>query len=84
MVYNTFVVRFLPDTSHRTEILRLSPLASLEPFVRHKVKHIHFVGGGGDAMSREQGPVAFGVTGCDRPRLAPAADGIASTVDGPR
>lgn len=42
--------------------------------MRHKVKHIHFVGRGGAAMSREQGPVTFVVTGCDRPRMAPAAD----------
>jgi hypothetical protein len=52
--------------------------------MRHKVKRIHFVGRGGVAMSREQGPVTLEVTGCDRPRLAPAADGVASTVDDPR
>ena len=39
----------------------------------HKVRHVHFVGIGGAAMSRKQGPVTFFVTGCDRPRLAPAA-----------
>ena len=44
--------------------------------MRHKVKHVHFVGRGGAAMSREQGPAAFGATGCDRPRVAPAADSV--------
>lgn len=29
--------------------------------MRHKVKHVHFVGIGGAAMSREQGPAAVGV-----------------------
>ena len=42
--------------------------------MRHKVKHVYFVGGGGAAMSRERGPAAVGATGCDRPRVAPAAD----------
>ena len=41
--------------------------------MKHKVKHVHFVGIGGVAMSREQGPVTSWVTGCDRRRLAPAA-----------
>jgi hypothetical protein len=50
--------------------------------MKHKVKHIHFVGGGGAAMSREQGPVTFSVTGCDRPRLAPAADASAACDPG--
>jgi hypothetical protein len=45
--------------------------------MKHKLKHVHFIGGGGVAMSREQGPVALVVTGCDRPRLAPAADAVA-------
>ena len=40
--------------------------------MRHKVKHVHFAGGGGAAMSREQGPATVGATGCDRPRVAPA------------
>lgn len=41
--------------------------------MRHKVKHVHFVGIGGVAMSREQGPAGL-LAGCDRLRLAPAAD----------
>jgi UDP-N-acetylmuramate-alanine ligase len=48
----------------------------------HKVEHVHFVGMGGVAMSREQGPVTFSVTGCDRPRLAPAAAATGSWVVG--
>jgi hypothetical protein len=44
--------------------------------MRHKVKHVHFVGIGGAAMSREQGPAAVGATGCDRPRVASAADSV--------
>jgi hypothetical protein len=42
--------------------------------MKHKVKHVHFIGGGGDAKSRKQGPVAALATGCDRPQLAPSAD----------
>jgi len=42
--------------------------------MKHKVKRVHFVGGGGADTSRKQGPVAFFATGCDRPRVAPAAD----------
>ena len=38
--------------------------------MKHKVNHIHFVGKGGVATSREQGPL----WGCDRPRVARAAD----------
>jgi hypothetical protein len=38
-----------------------------------QAQHVHFAGMGGAAMSRKQGPVTFWVTGCDRPRLAPAA-----------
>jgi hypothetical protein len=34
--------------------------------MKHKVKHVHFVGRGGTAASREQGPPR----GCDRPRVA--------------
>jgi hypothetical protein len=41
--------------------------------MKHKVKHVHFVGRGGVTMSRELGPV-FLATGWDRPRLVPAAD----------
>lgn len=41
--------------------------------MRRKVKHVHFVGIGGAAVSREQGPAGL-KAGCDRPRLAPAAD----------
>ncbi len=44
--------------------------------MRHKVKHVHFVGRGGAAMSREQEPAAVGATGCDRPRVTPAADSM--------
>lgn len=42
--------------------------------MRHKVKHVHFVDIGGAAASSEQGPVAGYATGCERPRVAPAAD----------
>jgi len=53
--------------------------------MRHKVKHVHFVGRGGAAMSREQGPIAVGATECDRPRVAPAADSEVLIIsDGPR
>jgi hypothetical protein len=53
--------------------------------MKHKVKHVHFVGKGGAAMSREQGPVAVGATGCDRPRVAPAADSVMLIhLDGPQ
>lgn len=38
--------------------------------MKHKVRHVHFVGIGGIAMSREQGPR---LRGCDRPRMASAA-----------
>jgi hypothetical protein len=44
--------------------------------MKHKVKHVHFVGIGGVAMSRKQGPIAASAMGCDRPRLALAADGL--------
>jgi hypothetical protein len=40
--------------------------------MKHKVRRIHFVGRGGVDASREQGPR---LRGCDRPRVAPAADG---------
>jgi hypothetical protein len=42
--------------------------------VPRKTKHVHFVGGGGADLSREQGPVDIGSTGCDRPRMEPTAD----------
>ncbi len=42
--------------------------------MKYKVKRVHFVGIGGADTSRKQGPVAFFATGCDRPRVAPAAD----------
>jgi hypothetical protein len=41
--------------------------------MKYKVKRVHFVSIGGTDTSRKQGPVAFGVTGCDRPRAASAA-----------
>jgi hypothetical protein len=51
----------------------------------HKVNHVHFVGMGGAAMSREQGPVTCAVTGCDRPRLAlTAAVTVSPDVGGAR
>jgi hypothetical protein len=50
--------------------------------MKHKVKHVHFVGIGGVAMSREQGPVTYGVTGSARPRLAPAAAATVSSGAG--
>ena len=39
--------------------------------MKHKVRRIHFVGIGGTDASREQGPR---LRGCDRPRVASAAD----------
>ena len=42
--------------------------------MKHKVKRVHFVGIGGTAASRKQGPVALCAAGCDRPRAASAAD----------
>ena len=42
--------------------------------MKYKVKQVHFVGIGGAATSKKQGPVTFFVTGCDWPRVAPAAD----------
>ena len=50
--------------------------------MKYKVKRVHFVGIGGADTSRKQGPVTFGVTGCDRPRVAPAAGFIVSTDRG--
>ena len=48
--------------------------------MRHKVKHVHFVGIGETAASREQGPLR----GCDRPRAASAAGLVALTIGGQR
>jgi hypothetical protein len=48
--------------------------------MRHKVKPVHFVGMGGTAASREQGPVAVFAKGCDRPRAASAAECVMSKV----
>jgi hypothetical protein len=45
--------------------------------MKYKVKRVHFVGIGGADTSRKQGPAALGAAGCDRPRVAPAADGLA-------
>ena len=45
--------------------------------MKYKVKRVHFVGIGGTATSRKQGPVALVATGCDRPRVASAAGCIA-------
>ena len=39
--------------------------------MKHKINHIHCVGQGGVDTSREQGPRA---RGCERPRVARAAD----------
>ena len=47
--------------------------------MKYKVKRVHFVGIGGTDTSRKQGPVAFGATGCDRPRVASAAGFAAQT-----
>ena len=41
--------------------------------MKYKVKRVHFVGMGGADTSGKQGPVTIYVTGCDRPRVAPAA-----------
>jgi hypothetical protein len=40
--------------------------------MKYKVKKVHFVGIGGADMSSEQGPARS--AGCERPRVAPAAD----------
>jgi hypothetical protein len=45
--------------------------------MKHKVRQIHFVGGGGTAASREQGPR---LRGRDRPRVASAADGRSGVI----
>jgi hypothetical protein len=45
--------------------------------MKYKVKRVHFVGKGGTDTSRKQGPAALGATGCDRPRVASAADEFA-------
>jgi len=47
--------------------------------MKYKVKRVHFVSIGGTDTSRKQGPVAFGATGCDRPRVASAAGFAAQT-----
>ena len=47
--------------------------------MKYKVKRVHFVGTGGTAASRKQGPAAPGAAGCDRPRAASAA-GIAAQM----
>jgi hypothetical protein len=41
--------------------------------MKHKVRHVHYVGGGGTAMRREQCLPPIGGR-CDRPRMAWAAD----------
>jgi hypothetical protein len=48
--------------------------------MRHKVKHVHFVGMGGTDASREQGPLGLETRGCDRPRVASAAGRVMSKV----
>ena len=48
--------------------------------MRHKVKHVHFVGSGGTDASREQGPP----WGCDRPRAASTAVDFALTEREPQ
>gem|GEM_PF-5519341 len=58
---------------------RLCRVAGKElPPMKHKVKHVHFVGIGGTAESREQGPLAVFARGCDRPRSAWAAGCVVS------
>ena len=47
--------------------------------MKYKVKHVHFVGGGGADTSRKPGPLTLAVRGCDWPRVAPAAGHIALT-----
>jgi len=59
---------------------RSTPLAARyqEPqTMKHKVKHVHFVGMGGTDASREQGPLGAGTRGWDRPRAASAAGCVA-------
>jgi hypothetical protein len=41
--------------------------------MKHKIKHVHFVGIGGAAMSSEQGP-AMCMAGCERLRVGLPAD----------
>ncbi len=42
--------------------------------MKHKVRHVHFVGIGGMTASRERVPAApFGAVGGDRPRAGSAA-----------
>ncbi len=50
--------------------------------MKYKVKRVHIVGIGGVAANRKQGPVTFVVTGCDRPRVAPAAGFIVTFCKG--
>ena len=50
--------------------------------MKYNVKRVHFVGMGGADTSRKQGPVAFGVAGCDRPRVASAAGFVVITDRG--
>jgi len=45
--------------------------------MKYKVKRMHFAGKGGTGASRKQGPAAFAAEGCDRPRAASAAGGLA-------
>jgi hypothetical protein len=44
--------------------------------MKYKVKKVHFVGIGGADTSSEQGPARS--AGCERPRVAPAADAMNS------
>jgi hypothetical protein len=47
--------------------------------MKYKVKQVRFVGIGGADTSREQGPALC--AGCERPRVAPAADAMSSGKD---
>jgi len=42
--------------------------------MRHKVKRVHFVGIGGATRAVSRAPSQVLATGCERPRVAPAAD----------
>jgi hypothetical protein len=51
--------------------------------MRHKVRNVHFVGGGGAHARREQGPAQVFCAGWDRLRAWPAADPGAATQGWP-
>jgi len=50
--------------------------------MKHKIKRIHFVGEGGVLRAGSRAPSRSYATGCERARVAPAADtaGVAENV----